>query len=145
MRKYPQLVISSTTIGADGRATGATADWFDYENFIRLGKSDIPKIIYDLEYQKNGAKFKSLYYDGEIPDKKTQSEADVSLCALIAFRTGPNPELIDTIFRQSQLYRPKWDRDTITPQVLSKLASKPVTAISIPPSGRTQICRRSSS
>ena len=111
MRKYPQLVISSTTIGADGRATGATSDWFYYENFIRLGKSDIPKIIYDLEYQKNGAKFKSLYYDGEIPDKKTQSEADVSLCALIAFRAGPNPDLIDTIFRQSQLMRPKWDRD----------------------------------
>ena len=57
MRKYPQLMMSPTAAGSAGVATD---DGFDYENFIRLGKSDIPKIIYDLEHQKNGAKFKSL-------------------------------------------------------------------------------------
>ena len=29
---------------------------------------------------------------------------------MIAFRTGPDTELIDSIFRKSALYRPKWDR-----------------------------------
>jgi site-specific DNA recombinase len=30
---------------------------------------------------------------------------------LIAFRTGPDPEAIDSIFRSSALYRDKWERD----------------------------------
>lgn len=30
---------------------------------------------------------------------------------MIAFRTGPDPEAIDSIFRSSALYRDKWERD----------------------------------
>lgn len=31
------------------------------------------------------------------------------MCALITFRTGPDPETIDAVFRGSALYREKWN------------------------------------
>lgn len=40
----------------------------------------------------------------------SQSEADMSLATLLAMKHGDNPELIDAEFRESSLYRPKWDR-----------------------------------
>lgn len=39
----------------------------------------------------------------------SQSEADLALCGRIAFYAGPNPALISSLFRQSGLYREKWD------------------------------------
>ena len=33
------------------------------------------------------------------------------ICALIAFRTGADPDAIDEVFRSSALYRSKWERD----------------------------------
>ena len=80
------------------------------DRYIRLSEEDIPEVIASLRSQKNADKFKSLFDDGMIPDGLSQSEADASLCAMIAFRTGPDPEMIDAIFRESALYRDKWDR-----------------------------------
>lgn len=37
------------------------------------------------------------------------SSADMSLCNILAFWTNKDPIKMDTIFRQSSLYRPKWD------------------------------------
>jgi len=68
-------------------------------------------IACNLRKQKNGDKFKKLYDEGDFSDYGSQSEADAALCAIIAFRTGPDPEAIDTIFRGSALYRDKWERD----------------------------------
>ena len=60
-------------------------------------------IICNLRKQKNGEKFSKLYDNGDFSDYNSQSEADAALCALIAFRTGPDPEAIDSIFRSSAL------------------------------------------
>lgn len=68
-------------------------------------------LVCNLRKQKNGEKFKKLYDDGVISGYGSQSEADAALCALIAFRTGPDPAAIDDIFRSSALYREKWDRE----------------------------------
>lgn len=68
-------------------------------------------IVCNLRKQKNGEKFKKLYDDGNISEYGSQSEADAALCALIAFRTGPDPATIDDIFRSSALYREKWERE----------------------------------
>lgn len=43
-------------------------------------------------------------YDGD------QSAADLALCNHLAYWTDRNPEQMDRLFRQSQLYRPKWDK-----------------------------------
>jgi putative DNA primase/helicase len=48
--------------------------------------------------------------EGGIVTADSQSEADMSLCTLLAMKHGDNPELIDAEFRESSLYRHKWDR-----------------------------------
>ena len=40
----------------------------------------------------------------------SQSEADMALCCKLAFWTGKNREQMDRLFRQSKLYRDKWDK-----------------------------------
>ncbi len=47
---------------------------------------------------------------GDYSDYPSQSEADLALCNELAFWCGNNPEQIDRLFRQSKLYRQKWDQ-----------------------------------
>jgi P4 family phage/plasmid primase-like protien len=67
-------------------------------------------IIASLRRQKNGEKFIRLFDDGDLTGYGSQSEADLALCSILAFRAGPDPELIDRLFRLSALYRKKWER-----------------------------------
>lgn len=77
----------------------------------RDGDQDDFDIVCNLRKQKNGYKFIKLYDKGDFSDYGSQSEADAALCAMIAFRTGPDPDAIDAVFRGSALYRDKWERD----------------------------------
>ena len=77
----------------------------------RDGDKNIYNIISKLREQKNGEKFSALFDRGDITGYGSPSEADAALCALIAFRTGTDVETLDAIFRQSALYREKWERE----------------------------------
>lgn len=77
----------------------------------RDGDRETFDIICNLRKQKNGEKFNKLFGGDWAGDYGSQSEADAALCAMIAFRTGPDPESIDAVFRDSALYRDKWERD----------------------------------
>lgn len=74
-------------------------------------------ILADLRKAKNKEKFIALYDKGDMSEylhtdgTADQSRADCALCALIAFRVGPDPETIDRLFRGSALYREKWERE----------------------------------
>ena len=57
---------------------------------------------------KNGAKFQRLW-SGDWNGYKSQSEAEYALCYMLAYWTNNDRWQIDRLFRQSQLYRPKWD------------------------------------
>ena len=57
---------------------------------------------------KNGAKFERLW-KGDFSDYESASEADLALCAILTFWTSHDPARIDRLFRQSGLYRNKWD------------------------------------
>jgi putative DNA primase/helicase len=46
----------------------------------------------------------------EHDDNEGHSEADLALCAMLAFWTGPDPDRIAKLFRHSGLYRKKWER-----------------------------------
>ena len=62
---------------------------------------------------KNGDKFRRLYFDGDLSDYDgDDSRGDEALCFLLAFYS--DHDQIDRIFRQSALYREKWDRKTGT-------------------------------
>ena len=78
------------------------------------------RIIQELRNQKNGQKFSELFDKGTLDSCKSQSEADAALCAVVAFRAGEDAALIDTVFRKSALYRPKWDRDDYREKTIRK-------------------------
>ena len=86
----------------------------------RDGDKEVFDIVAGLLRQKNGEKFGRLYNDGDISDYGSQSEAECALCAMIAFRTGPDPEMIDTVFRSSALYREKWEREDYRTATITK-------------------------
>ena len=70
---------------------------------IRDGDRQIFDIVCNLSKQKNSEKFKNLYYSGDYSEYGSHSEADLALCSLIAFRTGADPELIDSILDRTDL------------------------------------------
>ena len=58
---------------------------------------------------QNGEDFTALW-EGRWQEKfGSQSEADLALCCALAFWTGRNKEQMDRLFRQSKLFREKWD------------------------------------
>ena len=67
-------------------------------------------VIIKASASRQGEKFKALW-NGEIPEGKTHSEADLSLCTILAFWCGGDTEQMDRLFRKSKLMRDKWDRE----------------------------------
>src|SRR5918995_2074722 len=57
----------------------------------------------------NGARFSRLW-NGDTSGYGSHAEADLALCGMLAFWTGGDASRIDTLFRQSGLYRKKWQR-----------------------------------
>jgi putative DNA primase/helicase len=68
------------------------------------------EIIKRAKAAKNGEKF-SLLWEGDWEEAGylSQSEGDLGLVDILTFWTGPDEERIDRLFRDSGLYRPKWD------------------------------------
>jgi hypothetical protein len=84
---------------ASGRSTGIWSHLTDEEIIERAIKA------------ANGNKFKQLWEkDWQGAGYNSQSEADAALCVILGFYVGTNPERIDKLFRQSGLYRDKWER-----------------------------------
>jgi hypothetical protein len=65
-------------------------------------------IQYLTVFAKNAAKGRALW-NGSSEGYQSESEADFALCSLIAFYTGRDSDRIDKLFRQSKLFRTKWD------------------------------------
>ena len=58
---------------------------------------------------KNGDAFTALWEGNWQENYASQSEADFALCCSLAFWTSKTKDQMDKLFRQSGLYRPKWD------------------------------------
>lgn len=58
---------------------------------------------------KDKDRFGQLWQGDWSGQYKSQSEADFALCCKLAFWSGRNNEQIDRLFRQSGLFREKWD------------------------------------
>jgi len=67
------------------------------------------QVLEKAKASKNHSKFQKLFFEGEIQGYNSPSEADLALAGLLAFWTGPDPETIERLMRQSKLLRPKWD------------------------------------
>ena len=73
--------------------------------------------------------FSDLYQGKVFEDKwagvyGSQSEADLSLCMILAFWTDCNTEQIDRIFRTSGLYREKWERQDYREATIERAISQ---------------------
>jgi hypothetical protein len=72
------------------------------------GLSD-DEIIRKALSASNGERFSRLWA-GDTNGYGSHSEADLALCGMLAFWSGGDTARTDTLFRQSGLYRKKWDR-----------------------------------
>lgn len=91
-----------------------------YKNQIRSGQASFMDDIDDVELlhimfnSKNGQTIKRLFNGDTSQYNGDHSSADQALCNHLAFFTAKNARRMDTLFRQSSLYRDKWDRKTGT-------------------------------
>src|SRR5215217_1172560 len=76
---------------------------------VNNGLSD-SEVIQKALAASNGARFSRLW-NGDTKEYDSHSEADLALCRMLAFWTGGDATRIDALFRQSGLYRKKWDRN----------------------------------
>jgi hypothetical protein len=75
---------------------------------------------------RNGADFRALWEGRWQGTYSSQSEADLALCATLAFWTDRDPDRIDQMFRQSGLHREKWERaDYRTRTIETAIAGTP--------------------
>ncbi len=71
-------------------------------------EGDDEELLERARAARNGAAFEALW-NGDTAGYGSHSEADLALCGLLAFWTGPDPARIDSVFRRSGLTREKWD------------------------------------
>jgi primase-polymerase (primpol)-like protein len=74
---------------------------------------------------RNGALFRSLFDDGSLAGYRSDSEADLTLCLILAFWTGRDRERMDRLFRQSARMRDKkWNREDYRNDTLDKAVQR---------------------
>jgi DNA-directed RNA polymerase subunit RPC12/RpoP len=82
-----------------------------------LSDSDIIKLACK---SKSGNSFE-LLWNGNLSEYNGDwSAADQALCNNLAFWTGKDPDRMDRLFRQSGLYRDKWDRQDYRDRTIDK-------------------------
>jgi putative DNA primase/helicase len=75
---------------------------------LRLELDDV-SLLHRARASKNGDRF-ARFWSGSLSDTEgDHSSADLQLCGMLAFWTGKDIGRIDRLFRQSGLYRKKWD------------------------------------
>jgi hypothetical protein len=85
------------------------------------GLSD-SEVIQKALAASNGARFFRLW-NGDTSGYGSHSEADLALCGMLAFWTGGDASRIDSLFRQSGLYREKWDRKDYRTRTIAEALS----------------------
>lgn len=82
-------------------------------------------IVEIINNSKQAEKFQKLYLYGDTSEyNEDDSSADMALCCILAYYCGEDFELIDTIFRQSKLYRKKWNREDYKNNTIEKAIKK---------------------
>jgi putative DNA primase/helicase len=69
---------------------------------------------------KNGPKFQRLWEGDTSIFAGDDSRADLALCGMLGFWTGGDRSRIDSFFRQSGLYRTKWEREDYRNRTIDK-------------------------
>ena len=117
------------------------------------------KLIELAKQSKNGAKFAALWSGSTSSHGDDSSRAEPALCMMLAFWANKDASRIDSLFRQSGLYRDKWDEkhgkttygertikkaiekttETYTPPVKILIDGKPITGAAPPMNGDSSL------
>jgi len=81
--------------------------------------ADDSTLIDKAKSATNGAKFAKLWSGDTSEYAGDDSSADLGLCNMLAFYCGPDHARIDRLFRQSGLYRQKWERTDYRERTIS--------------------------
>ena len=76
-------------------------------------------IVTTAMLSKNSSKFTALW-NGNTSGYSSHSEADMAFCQILAFWTGKDKSRMDKLFRQSGLYRQKWEREDYRQRTINK-------------------------
>ena len=76
--------------------------------FTSSKKNNEKKITATTSQRYDEEKFQALFR-GNWETYASQSEADLALCQFLVKKVGNDPDAIDRSFRESGLFRPKWD------------------------------------
>ena len=104
LQSVVRRVFGSEPESANGYTKPVTAS-----DSVDNGLSDT-EVVEKASASRNGEKFRQLW-GGDTNDNGSHSEADLALCGMLAFWTGGDSARIDSLFRQSGLYRKKWERE----------------------------------
>jgi putative DNA primase/helicase len=102
-----QLVFEGASGGSEVNAIAGVTGEDTFGVRPPVGLTD-DEIIRRASEARNGDKFRRLW-NGDILGYSSHSEADLALCSLLAFWTRGDAERIDRLFRQSGLFREKWE------------------------------------
>src|SRR5438093_4795059 len=73
-----------------------------------------------LELALQAPVFYRLWHGDTSGNDYDDSAADLALCNKLVFYFGPDHDLVDRLFRQSALFRPKWNRDDYRQWTINK-------------------------
>ena len=91
------------------------------------------ELIERIKASSNGDDFERLWRGEWGEDYESQSHADLALCSTLAFWTGRDPERMDRLFRQSGLYREKWERQDYSQATIAKACCSAYAVWNPPP------------
>ena len=104
---------SSTTTENNAETTSAPAE----NNYV----ANYGNVLEKARFSRNGRKFSALYDRGDISAyNNDDSVADLALCSMLAFWLQGDFNEIDYYFRQSALYREKWERQDYRTATINK-------------------------
>ncbi|QIN27577.1 hypothetical protein GJU84_11195 [Staphylococcus chromogenes] len=84
----------------------------DFDEQLSREVHDLEKrdVLQAIKRSSKADKFNRLYYEADFSDYPSQSEADAALMSILAFYTQKDVALMDALFRDSGLYRDKYDK-----------------------------------
>lgn len=84
---------------------------------------DNDEVIRRIETSKQAQEFKRLWQGDTSGHGGDDSAADLAFCSIVGYWTGGDMARVDTLFRQSGLMRPKWERADYRNATISKALS----------------------
>ena len=96
-------------------------------------KATVTSLIEKLRTKSTARQFAALFDDGDSADYASSMAAELALCTLIAQETIDSA-LIDDVFQESALYRPKkWDQDRYGESIIQQAIAAAKASQGIPP------------